>query len=63
MPRDFDMNVSDESIYANIKQKIKPGSIIVLHDGHINSARTARILPRLIGIIREKRLSFALLKN
>ena len=63
MPRDFDMQIEDDAIYANIETKTRNGSIIVLHDGHINSPRTVSILPRLIDIISGKGLSFASLER
>jgi peptidoglycan-N-acetylglucosamine deacetylase len=51
---DFDIRLSDSYLLKTLQKKLCPGDIITLHDGHINSIRTARLLPQLIRYIRSR---------
>ena len=48
MTYDFDNRLSDSELLNIFQKKIRAGDIVVLHDGHRNSARTVRLLPELI---------------
>ena len=59
MSYDFDDKVSDKFIFKLIENKVSSGDIIVFHDGHVKSGRTARILGSVINTIKEKRLKLS----
>lgn len=48
MSYDFNLKFSDQRVIDRIIRRLKNGVIVVLHDGHINSERTVRILPCLM---------------
>jgi len=54
MAYDFNLNIPDSRLLNRVSSNVDNGSIIVLHDGHINSHRTVKILPDLIQIILRK---------
>ncbi len=48
---DFDDRLSDKDLLDIFNKRICPGDIVVMHDGHVNSGRTVRVLPGLIEFI------------
>lgn len=60
-PYDFDIELSDHLIINLVHQKVTPGDIILLHDGHLHSYRTVRILHSMIQIVQSKGLKFGLI--
>ena len=54
MPGDFDSSVSANSCLTYVLEKVKGGSIIVLHDNSKCTDKVLQILPALIGGIKEK---------
>jgi len=50
MTYDFRTTVVDQQIMDNIDRHKTNGAILVLHDGHENSARTVKMLPPLIDL-------------
>ncbi len=59
---DYDYSVPITSILEKAKEQIKAGDIIVLHDNIKVKTRIKEILPDLIIIIEEKKLSFSLVE-
>ncbi|MDZ7374983.1 MAG: polysaccharide deacetylase family protein [candidate division KSB1 bacterium] len=58
---DFDIKLSDRFIISLAHQKVTEGDIILLHDGHLNSYRTVRILSSMIQHVKKKGLKFGLI--
>ena len=54
MSYDFNIKISDQKIVNKVIRQLKDGAIIVFHDGHQNSGRTVRILPKIIEIILQE---------
>ncbi len=63
MTYDFDERLSDQSILKLISSQAKHGEIIVFHDGHVNSTRTAKILQAAIRMMKEKGLKLIFLSK
>jgi peptidoglycan/xylan/chitin deacetylase (PgdA/CDA1 family) len=61
MPYDFDTRMSPESSYRILKQRIRPGSVIVLHDIPTGSAPV--YLGRFIEMARQEGWSFGSLDD
>ena len=59
---DYDHSVSIEKILRKAKKQIVGGDILVLHDNVKVEERLKVILPELIKIIREKKLTFRAIK-
>lgn len=55
---DFDRSVPLETIVANAKDSIGNGDILVLHDNSKTADRLKLLLPKLVEIIRSKKLNF-----
>lgn len=60
-PYDFDIKLSDHFIINLVHQKVTEGDIILLHDGHLHSYRTVRILHSMIQLVKSKGLKFGLI--
>lgn len=60
-PEDYKKN--SKSIVSSIINNIKPGAIMVLHDGPGNREETIKSLPIIIDKAREKGYSFDVLEN
>ena len=56
MPYDFDRDLTNKEIIEIVSKRIRPGSIIVLHDN--NASRVPEILGELIEDLREKGYTF-----
>lgn len=56
MSYDFDKNVSDKFILKLLETKTSGGDIIVFHDGHAKSDRTAKILAAVISLLKKNEL-------
>jgi peptidoglycan/xylan/chitin deacetylase (PgdA/CDA1 family) len=56
-PRDWSMPGS-EAIYANVVAHVRPGSIILMHDGGGPRAETLAALPRVIDTLRSRGYGF-----
>lgn len=59
---DYDHSVPVERILLKARKQIKAGDIIVLHDNLKVKDRLKDILPELVKIIREKNLTFKVIK-
>jgi peptidoglycan/xylan/chitin deacetylase (PgdA/CDA1 family) len=57
--RTFDTSRSAKSVILKIRSRVRPGSIIVLHDGKVDPAELAEILADVIPFIRSRGLDFA----
>ncbi len=53
MSYDYDLRISDDCILRQLEKRLKNGSIVVFHDGHVNSARTIQLLPPAIKIVQK----------
>lgn len=63
MPYDFDIKKSESQIIRTTISRLKKGMIIVLHDGHLHSYRTIKLLPKLIAGILEKKFQLEQLQG
>ena len=59
---DYDHSVPVERILLKARNQIKAGDIIVLHDNLKVKDRIREILPALVEIIREKNLTFKVIR-
>jgi chitin deacetylase len=50
--------LSSQSIYNNVIRKVKPGAIVLMHDGGGNRSATVQALPRIIAKLKEQGYSF-----
>ena len=57
-PRDWS-NPGSEAIYANVVGHVRPGSIVVMHDGGGPRSETLAALPRIIDTLRGRGYRFA----
>jgi peptidoglycan/xylan/chitin deacetylase (PgdA/CDA1 family) len=57
-PRDWS-NPGSEAIYANVVGHVRPGSIVVMHDGGGPRGETLAALPRIIDALRGRDYRFA----
>ena len=55
--RDYDPGVTAKQLVARVKTALRPGSIILLHDGGGNRRKTVAALPRILDEIAAARLS------
>ncbi|QSO47205.1 polysaccharide deacetylase family protein [Alicyclobacillus mengziensis] len=55
------MATSNEEIITNVMSKVKPGAIILFHDGVSNSRHTAQALPTILAKCREQGYVFKVL--
>jgi hypothetical protein len=60
---DFDRNVSIEKILDKAKKQIKAGDIIVLHDNIKTFDRLQLLLPEIVKIIQDKKLTFEVINS
>ena len=60
---DFDRNVSIEKILDKAKKQIKAGDIIVLHDNIKTFDRLKLLLPGIVKIIQDKKLTFEVINS
>jgi peptidoglycan/xylan/chitin deacetylase (PgdA/CDA1 family) len=63
MTGDWKANKSGEEIVRTITQRVKPGSVIVLHDGRdsrpsYDRSQMLQALPFVIGTLKEKGFDF-----
>jgi chitin deacetylase len=50
--------LSSQSIYNNVIRKVKPGAIVLMHDGGGNRSATVQALPKIIAKLKEQGYSF-----
>jgi chitin deacetylase len=50
--------LSSQSIYNNVIRKVKPGGIVLMHDGGGNRSATVQALPKIIAKLKEQGYSF-----
>ncbi|MFZ5517766.1 MAG: polysaccharide deacetylase family protein [Candidatus Zhuqueibacterota bacterium] len=60
---DYDLRVSDQALLHVIKSNVISRDIIVFHDGHSNSWRTADILDSVISLLKDQNFEFLPLKE
>lgn len=60
-PTDWKAGTTPNQIVRRVLRALKPGSIVVLHDGGGDQTATARALPRLVKGIRRRGLKLALI--
>jgi peptidoglycan/xylan/chitin deacetylase (PgdA/CDA1 family) len=48
-----------DAIYSRVTRDVRPGSIVLLHDGGGDRSQTVEALPRIIDYLRARRYSFA----
>ena len=57
--RTFDTSKSAEAVILRIRSRVRPGSIIVLHNGRAQPAKLEEILADVIPFVRSRGLGFA----
>lgn len=62
-PRDYTAGISAESIVAQVSAQVRPGSIILLHDGGGNRTATVAALQQLIPLLRARGFTFVRLQQ
>jgi peptidoglycan/xylan/chitin deacetylase (PgdA/CDA1 family)/sulfur carrier protein ThiS len=62
-PRDWDERTSAHQIVRRVLRAVRPGSIVLMHDGGGNQAATIRALPRIIRGIRRMGLHLVAIPN
>lgn len=60
-PQDWDDGTTADRIAENVLASVRPGSIILLHDGGGDQSATVQALPEIIAGIKEMGLGFSLL--
>jgi peptidoglycan/xylan/chitin deacetylase (PgdA/CDA1 family) len=60
-PTDWRPGTTPNQIVRRVLGAVKPGSIVVLHDGGGDRSATTRALPRIVKGIRRKGLKLALI--
>jgi len=61
-PEDWNPSVTARQITTRVLDVVKPGSIVLLHDGGGDRSRTVQALPGIVRGIREKGLKLALVR-
>lgn len=61
-PRDWDDSVSSSTIAASVLDRVKPGDVILLHDGHefdgYDRSNTVEALPEIISALKARGYAF-----
>jgi peptidoglycan/xylan/chitin deacetylase (PgdA/CDA1 family) len=57
-PRDWQPGTTPQQVARNVLSAVRPGSIIILHDGGGDRSATVRALPKIIKAIRRRGLRF-----
>jgi peptidoglycan-N-acetylglucosamine deacetylase len=60
---DFDIRLSDSYLLKIFQKKLRASDIVTLHDGHRNSERTVRLLPKFIQYITEQELNLSVIEK
>jgi peptidoglycan-N-acetylglucosamine deacetylase len=55
-PRDWQPGTSPKEIVRNVLSAVRPGSIVILHDGGGDRSATVRALPTIIKAIKRRGL-------
>ena len=62
-PRDYTVGLPAERIVAQVSAQVRPGSIILLHDGGGNRVATVAALSQLIPVLRARGFTFVSLQR
>ena len=61
--QDYKVKASTEKIQARMKKYVRPGKIVLMHDGHSKSLHTFRALENSLGAFKERGFKFSALPN
>ncbi len=61
--QDYKVKTSTEKIQARMKKYVRPGKIVLMHDGHSKSLHTFRALENSLGAFKERGFKFSALPN
>ena len=61
--QDYKAKTSAEKIQARMKKNVRPGTIVLMHDGHLQSRHMLEALENCLDRIKEKNLKFSALLN
>lgn len=61
--QDYKAKTSTEKIQARTKKYVRPGKIVLMHDGHLQSPHMLEALENILEKIKEQNLKFSALLN
>lgn len=61
--QDYKVKTSTEKIQARMKKYVRPGKIVLMHDGHLQSHHMLEALKNSLDRFKEKNLKFSALLN
>ena len=61
--QDYKVKTSTEKIQARMKKYVRPGKIVLMHDGHLQSQHMLEALKNSLDRFKEKKLKFSALLN
>ena len=61
--QDYKVKTSTEKIQARMKKYVRPGKIVLMHDGHLQSPHMLKALENILDGIKEQNLKFSALLN
>ncbi len=61
--QDYKAKTSTEKIQARMKKYVRPGKIVLMHDGHLQSPHMLKALENILDGIKEQNLKFSALLN
>jgi len=61
--QDYKVKTSTEKIQARMKKYVRPGTIFLMHDGHLQSQHMLEALKNSLDRFKEKNLKFSALLN
>ena len=61
--QDYKVKTSTEKIQARMKKYVRPGKIVLMHDGHLQSQHMLEALKNSLDRFKEKNLKFSALLN
>jgi len=61
--QDYKAKTSTEKIQARMKKYVRPGKIVLMHDGHLQSPHILEALENILETIKEQNLKFSAILN
>ncbi len=61
--QDYKVKTSTEKIQARMKKYVRPGKIVLMHDGHLQSQHMLEALKNSLDRFKEKNMNFSALLN